>query len=196
MMVRFLTEPAEIRKAQRSMVATFRLGARRIPDATIGYPSGKTERDVYWHQRLRFWGSLNREPPSEKGRNEKGRKRFWNAFGTQDPNASSASLSIVCEVNPAHRGDSRNVAGFFGRSDEAGRTILLHKGLLNSNKPGRGLTMKFFWQHFKGNEVEIDGLPYALVCEVGSSRMVADMAKFVFEAQRIKKLHNARLGSG
>ena len=54
--------------------------------------------------------------------------------------------------------------------------------------------MPYFWKRFNGKRVKIDGRRYAIVCKIGSRRMVADMAKFVFEAQRIKKLHNARNG--
>ena len=187
-MAHFLTDPAEISEAQESLLAAFCRGVEPIRSA-IGYQSGGTKRDVYWHQQLGFWGSLNAKPP-----NEKRAGRFWNAFGTEDPNASSTSLSIVCEVNPAHGGDTRKVSGFLGR-DKAGQTILLHKGKLNSNKPGPGLTMEFFRQNYKGKELIIDGHFHAVVCVIGSSRMMTDMAKFVFEAQRIKKLHNDRSGS-
>ena len=188
-MVHFLTEPADIREAQAIMLAAFRRGVEpRL--ATISYRGGRPKRKVYWHQQHAFWGSLNAKPPSEKGAG----RRFWNAFGTQDPDHSD-SLFIVCEVNPSHRTGNRQVSGFLG-VDKAGRTILLHKGLLHSGKPG--LTMEFFWQHLNPEKVKsvgIDGDPYAVVCKIGSSRMVADMAKFVFEAQRIKKLHNDRSGS-
>ena len=188
-MAHFLTKHVDIREAQALMLATFRQGVEPIRSA-IGYQSGGTERDVYWHQQLGFWGSLNAKPPNEKGG---GGERFWNAFGTQDPNHSD-SLSIVCEVNPAHGGDTRKVSGFLGR-DKAGQTILLHKGKLNSNKPGPGLTMEFFRQNYKGKELIIDGHFHAVVCVIGSSTMVADIAKFVFKAQRIKELHNAGPGT-
>ena len=183
-MADFLTERADIREAQESMRETFRQTAQVIPSATIGFPGGHTEADVDWHQQHAFWGSFNNEPPREKGAG-----RYWNVFGTEDPTHYSGSLSIVCEVNPSHAFDNPYVAGFFGRA-EAGRTIVLHKGKLNrSSKPG--LTMEFFWQHFEGKSVEIDGRCYALLCEIGSSTMVADLARFVDESQRIRKLHAA-----
>ena len=154
----------------------------KFPLATIGYHGGQITADVYWHNAIGIWGSINDRPPN---REEKGAGRFWNAFGVEDPNQHAQNLSITCEINPSHSSGNRQVAGFFGKED-GGKLSLLQKGKLGGSKPG--LTMDFFWRRYRGNRITIDGRPYAVIADIESSDLVRDVARFVKESERIKSL--------
>ena len=171
----------EIQQAQQLLLDTFRRDARQFLNATIGYQGGQATADVFWHEVHGIWGSLNPKPPNE---DQKGVGRYWNVFGTEDPNRYANNLSIDCEINPTHAGVNRQVAGFFAK--DGGTHLLLHKGRLGGSKPG--LTMEFFWRHFRDKTITIEGRRYVEVAKIGRSSMIGNIAQFVRESARIKSL--------
>ena len=184
-MVEILRMRDEIQQAQQLFLDTFRRDARQFPKATIGYQGGQATADVFWHEAHGIWGSLNPKPPNE---DQKGVGRYWNVFGTEDPTRYANNLSIDCEINPTHAGVNRQVAGFFAKDGDAQH--LLHKGRLGGSKPG--LTMEFFWRHFRDETTTINGRRYVVVAKIGTPSMVRDIARFVRESARIKSLLAAR----
>ena len=173
--MRALADPDEIRAAQEALRRHFAEGAQVLHEKEIGFQGGMLQAPVYWHPQHGIWGSINPAPPKEDAP-----QRSWNAFGTEDP-TRRGSLSIVCEVNPAHAGVDRRVAGVFAK-DEEGQTYLLHRGRLN------GMTMEAFWREYEGQKVAVDEeqRPFAIVARIGSPSMIQEVTEFVKQARNIK----------
>jgi hypothetical protein len=113
--------------------------------------------------------------------------RYWNAFGTKDPQGSS--VPITCEVNLPLHGIDRRIGGA-AASDEQGRTILVHRGRIGGGREGIGAEL--FWSHYEGKRLTVwDGdrdTDVAAVAELGSPRFVRQIQFFVHEVERIKTL--------
>lgn len=116
------------------------------------------------------------------------RPRYWNAFGTGRPGFGKTK-SIICEINFAATGINRQLEGALAR-DERGDFHLIHRGGIGGGRKGVGRAS--FSRHFGGDWVTVsDGdheVPVALVADLRSPRAAVQVAEFVFEVRRIKKL--------
>jgi hypothetical protein len=185
-MLRSIIEEDEISLAQRALDNGFRRPANLSRTANVGFQGGAVEVLVHWHNKFGIWGSFNSEPPGRVIASA--RKRYWNAFGTQDPSESASSLSIACEINPPHEGIYRRVAGVFAKDTDTGRAVLLHRGNIGGGRPGVG--RKAFWQRWDGHAVDVfedDTLTRCvLVACLDDEDLPDQIAKFVHQIAQIK----------
>lgn len=181
-MLRVITDRHELYDAERMLREGFGGGASFIEKTQIGFQGGSVTAAVHWHPRLVVWGSLNDYPP-----NEKNPGRYWNAFGTQDPNRYT-NLSITCEVNPPHEGINRRVAGVFARDDTTGQVVVLHRGRIGGGR--KGISRQLFWRRWSGEVENVwDGralVRCAVVADLGAPGVADQVAKFVRQVSQIK----------
>ena len=116
-------------RAFELLTLAFAQNATAFRNHAVGWPGGSKHFDVYWHPLHEIWGTLQPEPPGEKGGG-----RFWNCFGIADPRREPM-LSITVEINPPHQGENRNLGGAFLRNAE-GRLFLGHTGKVAGGHPG------------------------------------------------------------
>ncbi len=124
-----ITDRRESQRAFEQLAQAFAENAMAFRNHAVGWPGGSKHFDVYWHASHEIWGTLQPEPPGEKGAG-----RFWNCFGTADPRREPM-LSITVEINPPHQGENRNIGGVFLRND-GGRLFLGHTGKVGGDRPG------------------------------------------------------------
>jgi hypothetical protein len=113
--------------------------------------------------------------------------RYWNAFGTTKPEPDR-NKTIACEINFPIGGVNRRVGGAFAE-DEHGRWHIVHRGKIGGGREGIGSGL--FFRNYRGEKVTVhDGeeSTVALVGDLDSSRLAAQVALFVKEVKRVKGL--------
>ena len=135
-----------------------------------------------WCDRLGIWFAtrgLERDVATPK---------YWNGFGEMLP-GKNATVSITCEINFPKQGIRRQIEGAIARGED-GRLHIVHRGGIGGGRKGIG--RHSFFTHFLGASVTAwDGdreCQAALVADLESSRMPAQLAHFVKDVQRIKDL--------
>jgi len=135
------------------------------------------EADVNWSQNLKMWWWSK---PLDN--------RWWNVFGVSKPLPYS-NVGIAAEINFLFSGIDRRIAAAFAK--EGKKIFVVHRGNRLGGGKG-GINKLLFWDnyHLKSNTVT-DGdrmARVAVVCELGSQKLPNDVAEFVNEVVRIKKL--------
>jgi hypothetical protein len=171
-----------IQQAEKRLVRAFsKVTAEHIP-CFAGYQGGNEPIEAWWSDNLGLWFA-HKSYTYESGR------IHWNVFGTVGKPRRGRSQSITCETNLGFSGDVRRLAGAVAQ-DEHGRLHLMHRGRIGGGRKGIGRTL--FREHFRGEFVDIaDGdstSAIALVGDLDSPRLPAQVAHFVREVERIKAL--------
>ena len=182
--MRILANEDEITKAQHEFKEAVVKAASEKIETEIGYPSGHRKASVHWVPTAKLWAHFCL-PSDEKSPGQ----RYWNVFGLGKP---TASVSIMCEINPPFRGINRLPAGAFG---QAGKILyILHRGNFNAYR-GR-IPNDFIRDNFCGRwRSACDGDQDSELLVVGKlpdPRFVDDLRKFVTEAARVRELYKAR----
>jgi hypothetical protein len=176
--MRALTGHEEIRRAFDSLEEPLSAGGV-VLRRTVGYKGGNESADIVWHSDPGFWVLLH---PTRLPR------RYWCAFGVEDPHTTSA-LSITCEINSPKDGIDRRCAGLFV-GDDTGRVFLAHSGKVGGGRPGIG---KSTFLRFRGAEdvamVEFpDGrdAEYIILGALDATSLLTRVAGFVHDVARFK----------
>ena len=174
-----LTGADEIRRAQEAFTSAFGKGAVPINGVRIGYQGGSIEETAYWLGAESVWLASQVAPEGN---------RFWNAFGTSEPNPGGTA-SITCEVNSPLEGVNRRVAGCFARATASGHTLLLHRGRIGGGRAGIGANA--FWNSYEGAEIAADddgaSTRFALVTDLDAGEVQGDVSRFVHVVERAKR---------
>ena len=175
--VALIEDPEEIAAAQELLTRRFAEGARTHEDSSLGFRDGTAEGNtLYWHPQLQVWGAFEVLP--DLG-------RYWNPFGTSDP--GGGGLSITCEVNPSLSGINRQVAGAFGVDVDTEHRLLLHRGRIGGGRSG--VSRELFWSNTDLPAVTTDDdQKFAIVADLDADDVPAQVARFVHEDARIKRL--------
>ena len=89
-----VTERDESLEAFEAFKRTLADGAAKFPEHVVGFPGGHKTVNVHWHGSAGIWGLFVRKQPLDQER--KPLRRFWIAFGVDDPHQYS-SLNITVE---------------------------------------------------------------------------------------------------
>ncbi len=135
-----------------------------------------------WSDRLGIWFAtrgLERDVATPK---------YWNGFGETLPRRN-ATVNITCEINFPTGGIHRQIEGAIARGEDR-RLHILHRGGIGGGR--KGIERQSFFSHFSGKSVTFwdgdrDG-EAALVADLESSRMSAQLVHFVKDVNRIKHL--------
>jgi len=120
-----LTEPKNIATAFAQFWRHFDTGFDKVERQVI-YPGGSADAVLRWFPAQNFWAM---EP-------QRAEKRFWCAFGLEDPHDVS-SVSITLEINVPFEGIDRRCGGVFVRSNN-GTIYLAHSGGIGGGRIGVG----------------------------------------------------------
>ena len=180
-----LTDAKEIYQAYRECANTSKKGGQLFK-RTVGYQGGNKEVHVYWHPNEQTWMSFNEI-----------KNRYWCLFGVANPETHH-NLDITCEINAPLKGINRRCAGVYVR-DEDGKIYLAHTGKIGGGKKGIGKSL--FINSYRGKDKWLpvlwkDGksMNVVLIGCITKSSLVQQVAQFVHEVERIKKL--AEIGKG
>ena len=169
----------EIQAAQRRLQAFLGNAASVRTVCWAGYQGGKMTIKANWSDRLAIWfaSQVMADEPIP---------RYWNAFGTTKP-SHDAMMDITCEINFPLSSIRRQVGGAFAR-DDTGEIHIVHRGRIGGGRKGIGQSS--FFRYFRGETLSVlDGAVetrVALVADLNSPRIVAQIAGFVREVERIK----------
>lgn len=143
----------------------------------VGFPGGSFQDTVRYSSDLDIWISVQELDT-----------RFWNGFGLGRPTEDSNN-SLAGEINFPYEDINRKIAGAFGREDN-GNILVLHRGRIGGGKKGIGKT--YFIDNFRGDFITaIDGdreTEFCLVGELNSKHFPRQVANFINEIYRVKKL--------
>ena len=166
-----------ITRAQRDFQQRLKAISDIRVDRRVGFQGGVEQVEVYWSSRLRIWMGFDRAD-----------NRFWNPFGTMNPDTRSA-LHIVCEINFPFTGINRRVGGTFVE-DDAGKVYVAHRGKIGGGRTGIG--KELFLENYSGSlSTVIDGNrqePLAVIARLDERSFPRKVARFVKEVERIKRL--------
>lgn len=180
----------ENRQAQEMFAKAFQSRIDKSEILFIGWQGGSRPAQVYWSDELKIWWAFLDD--------RDGIPRHWRAFGTNEPHwTGSYSHSIQSEINSPFKGMSRRIAAAFAK-DEEGRIFLVHRGNIGGGKKGVGKLLFFEHTHSKPCIVRdsVGNADAVLVGELGSPRFCWQVAEFVYDIDRIKKLtNNPRINS-
>lgn len=178
-MIEIISDAADISQAQASLVSEHTGGQKLVH--TIGWQGGSVDLPTYWSETGAYWVAFSESD-----------KRYWNAFGVQDPSATSGPLTVSVEINPPRNGLDRRLSGAFGRGED-GEVLLLHRGGVGGG--GKGIGRKEFL-HWARDSVEWarDGdrrSPVLVVGRIGDPELPQQIATFVDLVARFKKMVKA-----
>ncbi len=186
-MWRLLEDKTEIREGQRRLKAALAGAAKIGVECWGGFQGGKMRIRANWSERLGIWftSQVMADDPIP---------RYWNAFGTTKP-SKDAMMSITSEINFPVGGIKRNVGGAFAK-DDMGNLHVVHRGRIGGGRKGIG--QRSFFRHFRGETLSVldgdIGTEVALVADIDSPRMAAQIADFVRQVEGIKKFISERGG--
>ncbi|HUH64808.1 MAG TPA: hypothetical protein VLZ07_00115 [Syntrophales bacterium] len=177
-MLKVLDDESAIRKYRRQFTRSFKPFIDEKITINLGHPGGTVKAKVAWSDRLGIW--MFQEKISES--------RYWHAFGTGRPSASS-HIPITCEINFPAKGIDRRIGGALAE-DSRGRIFVVHRGRIGGGKKGVGKTQ--FEDHYRGAwaTMEDGGLEttVALIGVLDSPRFVRQVTQFVRKVERIKDI--------
>lgn len=173
-----LTDRDEIKAAYTRLVDQLTTGVEPIRKG-LGWRSGWSEFDVYWHPAEKLWCVLE---PEFAG------TRYWCCFGPNEPSGPE-DLSISCEINFAYESMNRRIAGAFLK-DAEGRVYVAHSGKVGGGHKGVGKSAflqyhdapfraAVAWPDASRSEMLILGL-------LDSDALVTNVAAFVSEVASFK----------
>lgn len=169
-----ITDRKKSREAFDLLCATFaNTYGVKVPRVFFG-----REDEVTWHPDEGIWTLLRPEPRSF------GRKgHFWCGYGLQDPR-NKGQLSIDLEINPPHEGINPRQGGMFVR-DANDCIYLCRTGKFN------GVTVEFFWEHYRGDPLEVDNgsgkfVRVVILGQIDSPKLPSRIKRLVSEVKRIK----------
>lgn len=173
--LQFVREAGRVQDLRAQMVAEFIANATTV-EARLGFSGASIDASVYWHPTFRVWANFAEVD-----------NRYVHRFGTSTPE-SGGSLPVVVEINVPREGVNARIAGDFVEDAAAGRVFLAHRGRIGG---GRGIGKASFWQRAQLASVLADrgdGVEsrVVLVGELGSPRLVENIAAFVQEVARLK----------
>lgn len=146
-------------------------------ECSVGYPSGSFKDVVKYSPELDIWISTKTHDT-----------KYWNGFGVGQP-LHDKNNSLNGEINLPIEGISRRVAGAFG-VEYNGTILVLHRGKIGGGTKGIG--KHFFVDNFRGDFVNAkDGdreSKFCVVGELGSLHFPKQVADFIKEIYRVKKL--------
>ncbi len=177
-MFKILINKKEIDNCQNTFIKAIKNQSKIYRNFQVGYKGGDLRNNVYWQNKFQYWLSCDRLP-----------NRYWNAFGKDNPREKS-HLSIICEINFPYEGNNKTIAAKFARN-ESGNTVILHSGKIGGGREGIG--KELFWDNYRGAKViaiEPTGkmVEMALIADIDSKNMPAQINFFIDEVQRIKGL--------
>jgi hypothetical protein len=174
-----ITDRDEIAAAYAVFVSQLTDGISPIRKG-MGWRSGWSEFDAYWHVREQLWCVLE---PEFAG------TRYWCCFGPDDP-GDTKDLSITCEINFAYEGVNRRIAGAFLKDDE-GRAFVGHSGKIGGGHEGVGKDafLKYLDASVRAEVVWPDGQTTTMLVlgMLDSPSFVSGLATFVSEVSAFKK---------
>lgn len=115
MLVRPLTDAAELRRGFEQLVTRVASGAQTV-QSTLAWPGGSRESAVYWRSADDLWARLAPQDAED---------RYDCAYGIGDPRA--ARQDIVCKTSIPFAGVNRRLEGALVRDDD-GVLYLAHTG--------------------------------------------------------------------
>lgn len=178
-MITVITDLGRILNLHKAFHKTLKSYFDKTIDCWVGYPGGNFEDRVSYSSDLNIWVS-RREHDT----------RFWNGFGIDKP-LSGSNNSLVGEINFPYEGINRRVAGVFAEEDN-GNILVLHRGRIGGGKLGIG--KKYFTDNFRGDFVTaLDGereSEFCLIGELNSEHFPKQVANFINEIHRVKKLED------
>ena len=182
-MYQVIEDKSRIKALNKMLIAKLKETANIKRKPRLGTISGGWEDVVYYSEELDFWLC------NFIGQNNAGEdNRYWNGFGLWEPQ-DDVGISIVCEINVPLSGINRRVAAAFAE-DDYGRVVLLHRGKIGGGRVGIGKSL--FVENYRGDFVDAeDGdrtTSFALVADLNSERLPAQIKVFIEEVDRIKKI--------
>ena len=178
----------EIKRCQDELAGRLHQ-AGELKRGNYGHQGHSQDMDMYWLPEDKFWWGYQMAEGS----------RHWNAFGFAESFSDSKSFDITCEINfPLSKG-TWCVAGAFAR-DENGETYIVHSGKIGGGRKGIGRGL--FMEHFAGSQqwvvVERNGKSkeVVVVSSLDDDSLIQNLAHFVKEVYRIKKLPNEKKPPG
>jgi hypothetical protein len=174
-MLEIIEKRSEIRIAQHRLMDELDRSVELHDSVKVGYQGGSEMLDISWSEEIGLWWGFKKK-----------QTRYWNVFGTEEPEwSSNKSHNITCEINPSLEGINRRTQGAFAKDDE-GKHYVLHRG-----KIGR-VRKALFVEAFRGKWVTVrDGDNFsklAMVAQLESPRLACQVADFVLQVMRIKEL--------
>lgn len=177
-MLKIIEEKSRVTGLNKVFLQKIRRAAEYSKEVEVGYPGGNGTAKVYYIKKYDFWGCFD----------EAGDNRYWNAFGVGKPKETSNN-SIVCELNFPFSGILRSIGGAFAE-DEAGNIYLVSRGKIGGGRVGIGKNL--FDDNYQGSKVaaEDGGMvsEVAPIAAMKSPRFIAQLAFYIREVERIKKL--------
>lgn len=175
-MITAVDNGTEITRLQKQMVTVFKNHKPEYIRAIVGSPGGAFSAQFMYFEAHDFW------VVSEESDN-----RYWNGFGIGRPIAERNN-SIACEINFPYDGINRRIAGVWGK--DADQIILLHRGKIGGGRKGIGKNL--FFDKYRGEDtIILDGdieNNLALIGSLNSKHFLQQVANFVHEVHRIKRL--------
>lgn len=175
-----VTDEKVVKSAVRTIDRDFKARGKRF-DTVIGFPGGSDDAVAYWVDEAGIWLSRHDEWDGEII------NRFWCGYGTTNP-AEGGPVPIAVEINFPRQGINRRVKGMLA-SDAEGRLLICHNGQLGG-RLGAGTQEAFarFWGREMVSVLDDEGrsTDAFAVAEVGSERMVEQIAEYVRACAAVK----------
>jgi len=183
MAVTVVDDRQAIKRYNGQFVDSFRKAGTRTIKAIVGYRGGSELMPLYWNEHLGIWfGASTAE------------RRYWNAFGTVEPREGKG-VSISCEINFPMEGIDRRIGAAFVSADERD-VLIVHRGRIGGGRKGIG--SELFRDNFSGSWLVTQDASreseVAVVGALAAERSPKQIAAFVREVERIKRLRNASAG--
>lgn len=173
-----IQDPEQIEEHVATLRERLGEGASWAGSHWVGFPSGREEFDVFWH-----------EPHHVLAAFQDLDNRSFNGLGLAEP-GSRNTLPLVVEINVPWDGLDRRIAGVLLEDPGTGNVLLAHRGGIGGGCKGVG--KRAFFDHFRGHVVEVvDGdrlTSVALIATVDSGELLPAVPTFVREVDRIKNL--------
>jgi hypothetical protein len=147
---------------------------------------GRRRRVVIWNSYLGFWAARL-----------KSAERFWYVFGARDPRGIGPPDATLIVIIASDRYDPKT-SGAFAVEPEHERLFLVHRGgFSDSGREGKRL----FWRttRLRGTELQEDGektARVALVAEVNTSETLKELAAYIREVDRLRRIGRQPAGDG
>ena len=129
--------------AQATLERNLKEQLKRQGLCNIGFPGGNFNRVVYSNGDGDLWAAFKKLPAEAKPKVP----RYANYFGIYS--SSSASQTIVVEINVPTETNTREVRGFFAEDSDNGVLFLMHSGGVGGGRFGVGKSAFLVWSRAK-----------------------------------------------
>ena len=185
-----ITNKAEIKKLHKKLISQLSIFTTRKIDALTGHKGNSITTEVCYSKELNIWWDMSLDGLVEG----KSGKRYWNAFGIDEPIPNKLS-NIVCEINYPEEGINKRVAANWVK--EGNDYLLVHSGKIGGGRIGIG--KNGFIQNYNGVFLEVDNsdLPneITVIGNLNDPNLAFQIKSFVEEVARIKQLLVRRVPS-